>query len=182
MSGKRVGSGWSPYLAGALAGLVLVGAFYAASTVTGKTGKSMETSSAYVYVAGTVERAVWPDHAEKTMSSDKNATQAIGSLLLACGLFFGALLGALSGRSFEKEDVPRTWVECIGVSPLKRGIFAFVGGVAVMFGVRLSGGGLIDHGLIGVMSLSLSGLIATLSFFFAGCLVARNLYKKGDLA
>jgi len=146
--------------------------------MTGKADNSLETGRAYACAAGAIEQKLWPAHAEKLVIAEKADARALCSLLLAFGLLAGAFAGALMGHSFEREGVPRTWSECVGANPLWRGFCAFCGGVAVMFGVRLSGGGLIDHGLIGVMCLSLSGWVATASFFMAGCLVARSIYRK----
>ena len=100
--------------------------------------------------------------------------------MLVCGIFAGALLGAVTGGAFEWERVPPTWARRFGNSLLKRAFWAFAGGTVSMFGVRLADGCPSGHGLSGMMQLSASGVAAMVCFFVGGVLVAEMLYRKGN--
>ena len=99
--------------------------------------------------------------------------------MLVFGIFFGALVAALTGGGFEWDGMPSIWSKRFGPNPLFRGVCAFAGGTVAMFGVRLADGCPSGHGLSGMMQLSVSGLVAMACFFLGGVLVARKVYRKG---
>ena len=70
MFGKRVDQGWSPYLAGALAGLLAIGSAYATTKVMGKT-TYLGTSTTFVRAAGMIEQQVWPERVAKNAYFNK---------------------------------------------------------------------------------------------------------------
>ena len=169
---------WNPYLAGALAGLLAIGTAYATTRTMGRTvlfGASMT----YVRAAAVAERAVWPERVAKNEYFRKLKPQMDWQAMLLCGLFFGALVSAVTGRGFEWEGVPPRWHDRFGPNVAKRIAGAFLGGVVVMFGARLAGGCPLGHSMSGVMQLSVSGLVATACFFLGASLVVKYLAKKG---
>ena len=179
MTGKKVDQGWSPYLAGALAGLVAIGSAYVTTKVMGETAR-LETSATFVRVSGLIEQKVWPEHVSRSGRFQKEPLKMDWQLMLACGIFLGALAGALTGRSFAWESVPPTWEKRFGRNPLYRGACAFAGGAFALFGACLADGGLGGPGGNGVMQLSVSSLGALACFFIGGIAVARKMYRKGD--
>ena len=178
MFGKRADQGWSPYLAGALAGLLAIGSAYATTKVMGKTAY-LGASTTFVRASGLIEQKVWPERVAKSAYFQKERVKIDWQFMLVGGIFFGALVGALTGGAFEWEGVPPTWAKRFGSNPLLRGVCAFAGGAVAMFGARLADGCPSGHGLSGVMQLSVSGLAATACFFVGGILVARKVYRKG---
>ena len=170
---------WVPYLAGALAGLLAIGSAYATTKVMGKTA-FLGTSTTFVRASAMIERRVLPERVEKNAYFQKEKVKVDWQFTLVCGIFFGALAGALTGREFEWEDVPPTWRQCFGESVLKRLAGGFLGGVVAMFGARLADGCPSGHGLSGVMQLSASGLAAMACFFLGGVTVAQWLYRRRD--
>lgn len=172
-------STWNPYLAGALAGLLAIGAAYATTRATGRT-QFFGASKTYVRAAAAMERTVLPSRVAKNAALKDERLKADWQLMLLVGLFLGALAAALTGRAFEWEGVPEIWRHRFGPSVLKRAAGAFLGGAVAMFGARLAGGCPFGHGLSGVMQLSVAGLAASLCFFMGGAMTAKYLSRKGD--
>ena len=72
------------------------------------------------------------------------------------------------------------WAERFGPSPLKRGLFAFIGGIILMFGARLAGGCPSGYGLGALVQLAVSGLIVVGCFFAGGIAFANIIYRRGE--
>ena len=69
------------------------------------------------------------------------------------------------------------WASRFGPSPVKRGIFAFAGGVILMFGARLAGGCPSGYGLGAMVQLAVSGLVVVICFFAGGIISAQIIYR-----
>lgn len=167
--------GWSPYLAGALVGLLAVVSAWATTVVTGKTNY-LGASTTFVRAAGLLERSVAADHVASNEYYTKEKVQVDWQFMLVLGVFAGALLGSLSDRSFRLESVPPTWAKRFGPSVGKRALWAFLGGIVAMIGARMADGCPSGHGLSGLMQLSVSGFVALAMFFGTGILVAHFVY------
>ncbi len=175
---RKAGKGWSPYLAGALTGLLAIGSAVATTRVTGRTAY-LGASTTFVRAAGMIERQIWPENVEKNAYFRKEIVRVDWQFALVCGVFFGALVGALTGRSFDWNGVPERFVKRFSRRPVLRAGLAFIGGVIAMFGARLAGGCPSGQGLSGTMQLSVSGFVSVVCFFVGGVVVARKLYKGG---
>jgi len=179
MFGNKRDRGWSPYLAGALAGLLAIGSAYATTKVLGKTA-FLGSSTTFVRASAMVERKILPGRVEKNEYFKKEKVKVDWQFMLVCGIFLGALAAAATGRAFEWEGVPSLWQKRFGSSVAKRAFGGFLGGVVAMFGARLADGCPSGHGLSGVMQLSVSGLVAVACFFAGGMLAAKCLNMKGN--
>jgi len=161
--------GWSPYLAGALSGLVsvlsvaLVGKFFGASTT-------------FVRTVGLLESIVAPTRVAQMALFQKEAPMIDWQWLFVVGIFFGSLISSLSDGSFRWQAVPDMWAQRFGPRPAPRAIAAFLGGVVAIFGARMAGGCPSGHGLSGGMQLALSSFVALICFFLGGLATARLLY------
>jgi hypothetical protein len=169
---------WNPYLAGALAGLLAIGSVYATTKVMGKSAY-LGTSTTFVRAAGMIERQVLPDRVAANTYFQKESPKVDWQFALVCFIYLGALVGALTGKAFEWDGLPEVWVKRFGRGAFFRGLCAFGGGAAAMFGARLADGCPSGHGLSGMMQLSVSGLAAMACFFLGGAIVARKLYRGG---
>ena len=176
---RQEGGGWRPYVAGALAGLLAIASAYATTKMLGKT-TYLGTSTTFVRAAAMIEQRFLPERVAKNAYFQKEQVKVDWQFMLVCGIFAGALLGAVTGRAFEWEGVPSVWSHRFGHNPLKRAVFAFAGGAVAMFGARLADGCPSGHGLSGVMQLSASGFAAMACFFAGGMFFADLLYRKGD--
>jgi uncharacterized membrane protein YedE/YeeE len=162
----------NPYLAGALAGLVLTLSVLVA-------GKYFGASTSFVRSAGLVEQAVAPRHVESTEYFMKYLAGTPGidwQWMFVLGIFFGAFFASNATDSFTWTSLPDTWRDRFGPSPAKRFAMAFSGGAVALFGARLAGGCPSGHGLSGVAQLSVSSLVAMVCFFAGGLFMARILY------
>lgn len=170
--------GWSPYLAGALVGLLAIASAVATTRVMGKTS-FLGASTTFVRAAGMVERQVVPEHVATNAYFEKEKVKVDWQFMLVTGIFVGALAGALSDRSFKLESVPPAWADRFGPGIGRRAVAAVAGGAVAMFGARMADGCPSGHGLSGLMQLSVSGFAALVLFFGAGVLVAHFVYGKG---
>jgi hypothetical protein len=126
--------GWSPYLAGALSGVVGVFSVWLA-------GQYFGASTSFVRTAGMIEQLFGPERVAQMDYFIKTAPKIDWQWMFMVGIFLGALLAALSSGSFKFQAVPDMWAARFGSSStLQRSLVAFVGGAVAMFGARLADG------------------------------------------
>ncbi|HSV26961.1 MAG TPA: YeeE/YedE thiosulfate transporter family protein [Sedimentisphaerales bacterium] len=174
---KNSDGGWSPYLAGALVGLLAIGSLVATTKLLGRTN-FLGASTTFVRAAGFIERSVSPDHVAANEYFEKMNVRVDWQFMLVLGIFLGALIGSLTDRSFKFESVPPVWRERFGPNPWVRAVAAFLGGLLAMVGARLADGCPSGHGLSGLMQLSISGFVALAFFFGTGIASAHLIYKR----
>lgn len=180
MSSKKKDNGWSPYLAGALLGLLAIASVYASTALLGKTNY-LGASTTFVRAAGLVERNVAADHVTANEYFVKTKVKVDWQFMLVVGIFFGALLSSATDKSFKIEHVPPIWQQRFGPSVGKRAAGAFFGGIVAMVGARLASGCPSGHGLSGMMQLSVSSFVALVMFFAFGVVVATFVYRRRSL-
>jgi uncharacterized protein len=132
-SSQNEPKGWSPYVAGALVGLLMVMSVWVS-------GKYFGASTTFVRAAGLVERQFNQERVSKMDYFIKEAPKVDWQFLFVIGIFFGSLISATTSKSFQLRAVPPMWENRFGSSPVKRGIVAFLGGGIAMFGARLADG------------------------------------------
>lgn len=169
--------GWSPYLAGALVGLLAIVSVYATAQWMGK-ANYLGASTTFVRAAGLLERTVMPERVAANEYFTKEKVRVDWQFMLVIGIFFGALISSMTDKSFKMESVPPIWQERFGPSIGKRAAGAFFGGIVAMMGARMADGCPSGHGLSGMMQLSVSSFVALAMFFGSGVLVAGFLYRR----
>jgi len=177
MERKNGNGGWSPYLAGALLGLLAIASVVATTNLLGKT-TYLGASTTFVRAAGFVERLVSPDHVAGNAYFTKEKVRVDWQFMLVLGIFLGAFFSSKTDGSFKSEGVPPIWEARFGPSAGKRAAGAFLGGIVAMVGARMADGCPSGHGLSGMMQLSASAFVALALFFGAGVVVARLLYGR----
>jgi hypothetical protein len=125
--------GWSPYLAGALSGLVLVLSVWMA-------GKYFGASTTFVRSAGMIERIFSAERVAKMDYFVKEAPKVEWQLMFVVGILVGSLIASTTSNGFRWKGVPDMWEARFGGSAGKRGLAAFMGGLIAMFGARLADG------------------------------------------
>ncbi len=125
--------GWSPYLAGALVGVLMVVSIWF-------TGKYFGASTTFVRAAGLVEKQFAEDRVSAMDYFKKELPKLDWQFLFVVGIFFGSLISASTSKSFHTTAVPPLWESRFGPSTLRRGVVAFIGGGVAMFGARLADG------------------------------------------
>ncbi len=177
MKSKISDGGWSPYLAGALAGLLAIASAYATTHWLGKTSY-LGASTTFVRAAGLLEQTLAPERVAANAYFTKEKVKVDWQFMLVLGIFIGSLAASLSDGSFKVEGVPPVWRDRFGTSVWKRAAGAFLGGIIAMVGARMADGCPSGHGLSGMMQLSVSGFAALGMFFGVGVLVAALVYGR----
>ncbi|MDP2848553.1 MAG: YeeE/YedE thiosulfate transporter family protein [Humidesulfovibrio sp.] len=171
MEVKSPSKAWNPYLAGALAGLLLVLSVYA-------TGKYFGASTTYVRAAGFVESAVDAERVSTMAYFIKEAPKIDWQFLFVAGIGLGALGAAVLSNTFRIQLVPDRFAARFGQARGLRIGLAFLGGAAAMFGARLADGCPSGHGLSGSLQLAASGFVSLMGFFAGGLVMARLVYGR----
>ena len=124
---------WSPYIAGACAGLVLVLSVWI-------TGKYFGASTSFVRSAGLIEKIFSADRVGQIEYFVKTTPKIDWQWMFVVGVLFGSLIAAKVSGTFKMQAVPDMWQENFGSNIISRGIVAFIGGTVAMFGARLADG------------------------------------------
>jgi len=130
---RTADGGWNPYFAGALGGLLLTLSVWFA-------GMYFSASNAFVRTAGILEKLVGPERAAGMDYFTKYVPKIDWEWMFVIGIFLGSLVSSTTSGSFLLKAVPDMWQQRFGPSRVKRDTFAFLGGMIIMFGARLSGG------------------------------------------
>ncbi|MDP1663482.1 MAG: YeeE/YedE thiosulfate transporter family protein, partial [Phycisphaerales bacterium] len=139
------GPAWSPYLVGALIGVLSLFTFYLSD-------KPLGASTAYARVAGMVGNLFSHKHTESLKYYKENKPKVDWEVMLVLGAVLGAFLAAWTGGEFTGEWLPPMWEARFGAGTyVLRMLVAFGGGVFMAFGARLAGGCTSGHGISGTM-------------------------------
>jgi uncharacterized membrane protein YedE/YeeE len=65
----------------------------------------------------------------------------------------------------------------LGLDPLGKLIWMFVGGLFIGFGTRMAGGCTSGHGIFGMSNFELPSLVSTISFMTGGIVTTQLLYR-----
>lgn len=133
MESKEQDNAWSPYVAGALAGVLMVLSVLVA-------GKYFGASTTFSRSAGMLEQLVSQEHVQKLEYFQSKAPKIEWQWMFVVGILIGSFLSAKSSGSFKLQFVPDMWRGRFGRTPVRRAVTAFTGGVIAMVGARLAGG------------------------------------------
>lgn len=125
--------GWSPYLAGALTGVVMILSVWFA-------GKYFGASTTFVRTAGLIEKIFSAERVAKMDYFVKEIPKIDWQWMFVVGILIGSFIAAKTSASFRWQAVPDMWQSRFGTSKVKRGTVAFFGGLIAMFGARLADG------------------------------------------
>lgn len=163
--------GWSPYISGALSGLLII-------LSVAVSGNYFGTSTSFVQVVGMLEKLIAPLQFASTDYFNVVKPILSWQILFVAGIFLGGLLAALIFGDFKLSFLPDLWRENLGTSYVKRGLFAFFGGIIAMIGARMAGG-CPSGQMSSLILLSVNGLVAMMMFFIVGIITVKLLYKGG---
>jgi hypothetical protein len=125
--------GWSPYLAGALAGLVMILSVWV-------TGKYFGASTTFVRSVGMIEKVFNEDRVAQMGYFIKEVPKIDWQWMFVVGIFIGSLFASTTSNSFQWKALPGMWQGRFGAGIGKRAVVAFAGGLIAMFGARLADG------------------------------------------
>lgn len=162
---------WSPYLAGALIGvLALLGLALA--------NRPIGASSAYADAPGLLSRAVAPRWTLSLPYYKDEPPKVSWTLVLVIATVLGALLAAWSGGELNGRYLQDLWIARFGQeSHAWRTIAALAGGIIMAYGARLADGCTSGHGISGTLQLAVSSWIALICFFIGGVVTAMLIYR-----
>lgn len=133
MDPREQDNAWSPYLAGALAGVLMLLSVLVA-------GKYFGASTSFSRSAGMLEQLFAQEHVEKLEYFQRKVPKIEWQWMFVVGILIGSLVSARRSGSFKIQFVPDMWRERFGPTPLRRAFIAFAGGAVAMIGARLAGG------------------------------------------
>lgn len=162
---------WSPYLAGAIIGLLQIPTFLLMETALG-------ASSSFVTVGAHIAAVVDPSvQTIKYFTSHMWGAKNWWQVAIVGGIAIGAFLSMrLSGA--RRETISPVWRRAMGTSTLaSRAPIAFIGGFVMLLGARIAGGCTSGHGISGMAQLSLGSTLAVAAMFAGGILTATLLKR-----
>jgi uncharacterized membrane protein YedE/YeeE len=164
------GPAWSPYIVGALIGVLSMLTFYFSN-------KPLGASTAYARVAGSIGLQVAPGHTRSLKYFKDNPPKVGWELMLVLAVVAGSFLAAWMGGELTGKFLPAMWQERFGSdSYLLRGVVALVGGVLMAFGARMAGGCTSGHGISGTLQLAIGSGVSAICFFIGGIVTAMLMY------
>jgi hypothetical protein len=114
----------------------------------------------------------------------KSAANPINySFVFVLCMVFGGFIGKVFTRSENSktiDQVPACHKQRFGETTAMRYLFAFVGGIIVLWGARLAGGCTSGHMMSGMMQTSVSGYLFAFAAFAAAIPVAIFIYRKEE--
>ena len=124
---------WSPYVAGALIGVV---SWFSVLTA----GKYLGVSTTFVRTIGRIESLFTPERVASLPYFVKEKPIIDWQWMEVLGILIGAFIAARLSGDFKRTFVPPMWEKRFGYSRFKRWIVAFLGGIILMFGARMADG------------------------------------------
>ena len=166
------GPEWSPYLVGALLGILSWLTFYFSD-------KPIGASSFYATAAGMLGKLVARKHTENLAYFKSNPPVLNWEFAFVIATVAGAFLAAYTAGEMTREWLPAMWEARFGEDSIRlRAVVAILGGILMAFGARLADGCTSGHGISGTLQLSVGSWIAVMCFFVGGIAVAMLLFAQ----
>lgn len=161
---------WSPYIVGALIGLLTLMTFYFSH-------KPVGASSFFATLSGIIGSFIAKKHTKSLSYYKENPPHVNWEFIFILTALFGAFAAAWTGDEFKINWIPQMWQDHFGANSFYlRAIVGFFGGFLLAFGARLAGGCTSGHGISGTMQLNVSSWISVTCFFVSGVIIAHLLF------
>jgi uncharacterized protein len=176
MANPFVQKSWSPYIVGALIGVLSWFAFATAD-------KPIGITTAFEHTAALAEKSAVPGMEQKNeyfaaKQAEGNSPKIGWEWTLVIGVFVGAILSAGLSRDRTKLWVPPLWARRFGPSKTKRLIAAYLSAALMMFGARLAQGCTSGHGISGTLQLAVSSWMFISVAFGVAIVTALLMYGR----
>lgn len=167
---------WSPYVAGALLGVVGVLAVWLSHSLLGASG-------AFENLAGLIGKAVAPGLFDNIYFNFIMPPEITWSVILLVGLFFGGMIGAATSGTlmWGKKDAANSdeqWKSIFGSQTWKRWLLAFVGAIILEYAAGIAGGCTSGLAISGGMLLTPSAFLFIGGMFASGIVTAMLIYRR----
>lgn len=163
---------WSPYVAGAILGVVGVLAVALSDSLLGASG-------AFENLAGAIGKLVAPAAFDNIYFNYVMPPGLTWSGVLLIGVFFGGMFSAWSSHTLKlrKLSSPQ-WIRVFGPSWKKRWIIAFFGAIIIEIGAGIAGGCTSGLAISGGMLLAPAAFIFIGAMFASGIVTTLIIYGK----
>ncbi len=163
---------WSPYLAGALLGVVYVISIAVAGIVPGASG-------AFENVGGLIAQYLAPSLANNTYFKFVMPPGISWEVILLIGVMAGAFVSAKLSGDFKLAAVPDAqWRAVFGSSVAKRWLVAFIGGIILEIGAGIAGGCTSGLAIGGGLFLAPAAFLFIGGMFISGIPTALLMYWR----
>ena len=163
---------WSPYLAGALLGVVYIASIALTGLVPGGSG-------AFENIAGLIAQVVAPALASNTYFKFVMPPSISWEVILLVGIFFGAFVSSKLSGDFKLAAVPDAqWRRVFGTSVWKRWLVAFAGGIILEVGAGIAGGCTSGLAIGGGLFLAPAAFVFIAGMFASGIPTAMLMYWR----
>lgn len=171
---------WSPYIAGALLGVVGVLAVWLSDSLLGASG-------AFENIAGAIGKLVAPvlfSNMYFTYIMPLDPTYGITyGLMMLIGLFFGGFAGAASSKTLlwgkkGAANPDNQWKRIFGPQTWKRWVLAFVGAIILEYAAGIAGGCTSGLAISGGMLLAPAAFLFIMGMFISGIATALLVYRR----
>ncbi len=161
---------WSPYVVGALIGLLNIIALRISN-------KPLAASTTYLNVSGMIRKAFQREKVQRNEYYSKKKPEVDWGVMLVFGIIIGSFLSAALSGDFQITLVPEMWATHFSADFFPRFITALVGGIILGIGARWAGGCTSGHGISGASQLSIISWMAAIAFFIGGIVTALIKYS-----
>lgn len=166
------GPAWSPYIVGALLGVLSWLTFYFSD-------KPIGASSSYATLAGLFGKLFARKHTESLAYYKSNPPVVDWEFAFVIAAVAGSFIAAASGGELAGQWLPPMWEARFGQDTvLLRAAVTVLGGILMAFGARVAGGCTSGHGISGTLQLNAGSWIALICFFVGGIAVAFPLFAR----
>jgi hypothetical protein len=167
---------WSPYVAGALLGIVGI-------LTVGLSDNLLGASGAFENLAGMLGRALSPTLFDNMYFNYIMPSEITWGVILLIGLFFGGMIGAATSHTLKwgKKDAANSdtqWKSIFGPETWKRWAVAFVGAIVLEYAAGIAGGCTSGLAISGGMLLAPSAFLFIAGMFASGIVTAMIVYRK----
>jgi uncharacterized protein len=160
---------WSPYVAGALLGIVGILTVVFGHALLGASG-------GYENIAAYIGKIIDPSNTYFNYIMPAGITYPV---LLLVGIFFGGMLGALSSKTFKFRRMDdEQWNKVIGKQVWKRWLLLFLGAIVLEYAAGIAGGCTSGLAISGGMLLAPAAFLFIAGMFISGILTALVIYGK----
>jgi uncharacterized protein len=160
---------WSPYVAGALLGIVGILTVVFGHALLGASG-------GYENLAAYIGKIIDPSSTFFNYIMPAKITYPV---LLLVGIFFGGMLGALSSKTFKFRRMDdEQWKQAYGKQVWKRWLLLFLGGIVLEYAAGIAGGCTSGLAISGGMLLAPAAFLFIAGMFISGILTALVIYGK----
>jgi len=135
--------------------------------------RQIGASTTYPYVGDLLTGLTQNDYFASTVKPGQ------WELIFLTGSLLSGLVISLIRKDFKIQLIHSGWAKTEGHSPVKRIVWAFIGGFIMLIGARMAGGCTSGHVISGGMQIAASSLLFG-AFVFAGLLLTgKFFYRKG---